>query len=54
MTTVVANKRRKLLQSWSEARVRAGNFLLDQPAGVGKEVSKDRLSPTSGVDSIVD
>jgi len=51
---VVENKRRKLLDKWSEARVRAGNFSLDQPAGVGKEVSEDRLSPTSGLDSIED
>ena len=51
---VVANKRRKLLESWSEAGLRAGNVWLDEPADGGKEVSDDRLSPTSGVDLIVD
>jgi hypothetical protein len=50
----VENKRRRLLEKWSEAGVRAGNVWLDEPAGAGKKVSKDRLSPKSGVDSIVD
>ena len=52
--SVVANKRKKLLEKWSEAGLRAGNVRLDEPADRGKEVSDDRLSPTSGVDSIVD
>ena len=51
---VVENKRRKLLEKWSEAGVRAGNVWLDEPAGAGKKVSKDRLSPTSGAKSILD
>ena len=51
---VVENKRRKLLEKWSEAGVRAGNVWFGEPAGGGKDVLGDRLSTTSGVDSIVD
>jgi hypothetical protein len=35
---VVANKRKKLLERWSEAELRAGNVSLDEPADGGKEV----------------
>ncbi len=51
---VVENKRRKLLEKLSEAGVRAGNVWLDEPAGSSILTNGNRLSPTSGVDSIVD
>jgi hypothetical protein len=51
---VVANKRKKLLEKWSAAGVRAGNVCLDEPASGSIQTNGNRLSPTNGANSILD
>jgi hypothetical protein len=51
---VVENKRRKLLEKWSDAELRAGNVCLDEPASGSIQIIGNRLSPTNGVNSILD
>ena len=51
---VVANKRKKLLEKWSEVGFRAGNVWLYELAGGSIQTNGNRLSPTNGVNSILD
>ena len=51
---VVETRRRKLLERWSEAGVRAGNVCLDEPASGSIQTNGNRLSPTNGANSILD